>query len=146
MLTARDSVEDVALGLDTGADDYLKKPFSFLELRSRAQALLRRSHNQSSTVLKSADLELDPMKHAVFRAGKNIVLTPKEFSVLEFLMRHKSEVVTRTMIIEHVWDYNFEGMSNVVDVFIATLRRKIDKGQKIKLLSTLHGVGYRIAD
>lgn len=146
MLTARSTTEDVALGLDTGADDYLKKPFSFLELRSRIQALLRRSNNQSSTILKIEDLELDPLKHTVTRNRKNISLTPKEFSVLEFLMRHKNEVVTRTMIIEHVWDYNFEGMSNVVDVFIATLRRKIDKGQKIALLHTLHGVGYKVSN
>ncbi len=144
ILTAKDTVEDVALGLDTGADDYLKKPFSFLELRSRVQALLRRSHNQTSTVLKADDLELDPVKHSVCRAGKNMILTPKEFSVLEFLLRHKNEVVTRTMIIEHVWDINYEGMSNVVDVFVATLRRKIDKGQKTKLLKTLHGVGYQL--
>ncbi|KKU92252.1 MAG: Response regulator receiver domain protein (CheY-like) [Microgenomates group bacterium GW2011_GWA1_48_10] len=144
MLTAKTEDEDVALGLDNGADDYLKKPFSFLELRSRIQALLRRSHNQHLTALTLADLELDPIKHTVTRGGKNILLTPKEFSVLEFLMHHKNEVVTRTMIIEHVWDYNFEGMSNVVDVFIATLRRKIDKASKVKLLTTLHGVGYRI--
>lgn len=145
ILTARTEVEDIALGLDTGADEYLKKPFSFVELRSRIQALLRRSHNQNSTVLTVANLELDPIKHTVVRSGKNISLTPKEFSVLEFLMRHKNEVVTRTMIIEHVWDYNFDGMSNIVDVFIATLRRKLDKNTKIKLLHTLHGVGYKIS-
>lgn len=145
ILTAKTEVEDIALGLDTGADDYLKKPFSFVELRSRIQALLRRSHNQNSTVLTVADLELDPVKHTVVRSDKNISLTPKEFSVLEFLMRHKNEVVTRTMIIEHVWDYNFDGMSNIVDVFIATLRSKLDKNTKIKLLHTLHGVGYKMA-
>ena len=144
MLTAKTEIEDVASGLDIGADDYIKKPFSFVELRSRIQALLRRSHNQNSTVLTVGDLELDPIKHTAIRSGKNISLTPKEFSVLEFLLRHKNEVVTRTMIIEHVWDYNFEGMSNIVDVFVATLRRKIDKGAEVKLLTTLHGVGYRI--
>ncbi len=146
MLTAKDTVKDTALGLDSGADDYVKKPFSFIELRSRVQALLRRSHNQPATILKAADLTLDPVKHDVVRAGKNIALTPKEFSILEFLLRHVNEVVSRTMIIEHVWDYNFEGMSNVVDVFLATLRRKIDKRAKFKLLQTLHGVGYRLSD
>lgn len=146
MLTAKDTVRDTALGLDSGADDYVKKPFSFIELHSRVQALMRRSHNQPTTVLKVADLELDPVKHLVRRAGKNIPLTPKEFSILEFLLRHKNEVVSRTMIIEHVWDYNFEGMSNVIDVFFVSLRRKIDKGSKNKLLHTLHGIGYRLTD
>lgn len=146
MLTAKDTVEDTALGLDSGADDYVKKPFSFIELRSRVQALLRRSHNQPATILKAADLTLDPVKHFVVRAGKSIALTPKEFSILEFLLRHVNEVVSRTRIIEHVWDYNFEGMSNVVDVFLAALRRKIDKKAKLKLLQTLHGVGYRLSD
>lgn len=146
MLTAKDNIEDTILGLDSGADDYVKKPFSFSELNSRVQALLRRSHGQSSTTLRAADLELDPIKYLVVRSGKNIFLTPKEFSVLEFLLRHKNEVISRTAIIEHVWDYNFEGMSNVVDVFVASIRRKINKGTRNKLLETLHGVGYRISD
>lgn len=145
MLTAKDTVENIIAGLDSGADDYLAKPFSFIELRSRIQALLRRSNNQSTTTLNISNLELDPIKHIVTREGKNISLTPKEFSVLEFLMRHKNEVVTRTMIIEHVWDYNFDGMSNIVDVFIATLRRKVDKNAKTKLLHTLHGIGYKLS-
>ncbi len=145
MLTAKDTVEDIAVGLDSGADDYLAKPFSFIELRSRVQALIRRSHNNPSGTLKLADLELDPIKHTAVRADKELKLTPKEFAVLELLLRHKGEVVTRTMIIEHVWDYNFDGMSNIVDVFIATLRAKLDKNSKTKLLHTLHGVGYKMA-
>ncbi len=145
MLTAKDTVEDIATGLDSGADDYLAKPFSFIELRSRVQALIRRSHNSPSGTLKLADLELDPIKHTAMRADKELKLTPKEFAVLELLLRHKGEVVTRTMIIEHVWDYNFDGMSNIVDVFIATLRAKLDKSSKTKLLHTLHGVGYKMA-
>ena len=129
MLTAKDTVEDIASGLDSGADDYLAKPFSFIELRARLQAL-----------------ELDPAKHVVKRGSRKISLTPKEFSILELLLRHKGEVVTRTMIIEHIWDYNFDNMSNVVDVFIATLRKKIDNEEKVKLIHTTHGVGYKISE
>lgn len=145
ILTAKTTIDDKVAGLDTGADDYLIKPFSFLELRSRVHALIRRSNKEASPVIKIADLELDPTKRTVQRGGQNISLTPKEFSILEFLMRHKNEVITRTMIVEHVWDYNFESMSNVVDVFMATLRRKIDKNSKVKLIHTIHGVGYRIS-
>src|SRR3989337_1185020 len=128
-----------------GADDYMTKPFSFLELRSRIHALIRRSKQEPSPTLTISDLELDPIKHKVERGGKPISLTPKEFSVLELLLRHKDEVVTRTMIIEHVWDYNFDGMSNIVAVFVASLRRKVDKGSKVKLIHTIHGVGYKIS-
>lgn len=145
MLTAKSTVEDKISGLDAGSDDYVTKPFSFLELRSRIHALIRRSKQEPSPTLAIADLVLDPIKHKVTRAGREIVLTPKEFSVLEILLRHKDEVVTRTMIIEHVWDYNFDSMSNVVDVFIAALRRKIDKRAEVKLIHTLHGVGYKIS-
>ena len=145
MLTAKTTIDDKVAGLDAGADDYLTKPFSFLELRSRIHALIRRGNKESMPVIKISDLKLDPVKREVLRAGKMISLTPKEFSILEFLMRHKNEVVTRTMIIEHVWDYNFESMSNVIDVFIATLRRKIDKNAKVKLIHTIHGVGFRIS-
>src|SRR3990172_3108832 len=143
MLTAKSQVEDKVAGLDSGADDYLTKPFAFLELRSRIQALLRRSRQEASPLMTLGDLELDPIRHKVIRAGRSVDLTPKEFAVLEFLLRHKDEVVTRTMITEHVWDYNFEGMSNVVDVFMATLRRKIDKAAAVKLIHTVHGAGYR---
>lgn len=146
LLTAKSTVEDKVAGLDSGADDYLTKPFAFLELRSRIHALIRRSKHEPAPLLSIANLTLDPIKHTLVRAGKQIELTPKEFSVMELLLRHKGEVVTRTMIIEHVWDYNFDSMSNVVDVFIGSLRRKIDKGVKVKLISTIHGVGYKISE
>jgi len=146
MLTAKTTIEDKVAGLDSGADDYMTKPFSFLELRSRIQALIRRSLQESSPILKVADLIVDPIKHTVTRNNKNIILTPKEFSILELLLRHKDEVVTRTMITEHAWDYNFDSMSNIVDVFVASLRRKIDKTAGKKLIHTVHGVGYRLTE
>ena len=155
MLTAKTTIEDKVAGLDSGADDYMTKPFSFLELRSRIQALIRRSLQESSPILKVADLIVDPIKHTVTRNNKNIIRTPKEFSILELLLRHKDEVVTRTMITEHAWDYNFDSMSNIVDVFVASLRRKIDKqslAERVgkaagkKLIHTVHGVGYRLTE
>ncbi len=146
MLTARGEIEDKIEGLDSGADDYLTKPFVFAELRARINALLRRSYHQVSNNLSLADLDIDPVKHTVNRAGKPIKLTPKEFAILELLLRRKHEVVTRTQMIEHVWDYNFESLSNVVDVFMGTLRKKIDKGYHIALIHTLHGVGYMATD
>lgn len=146
MLTARSEIEDKVTGLDSGADDYLTKPFAFEELKARINALLRRSYHQVSNSLKLADLDVDPVKHTAVRENKPIKLTPKEFSILELLLRRKHEVVTRTQIIEHVWDYNFDSLSNVVDVFIGTLRKKIDKGYKISLIHTLHGVGYMASD
>ncbi len=144
MLTAKSTTEDKVAGLDSGADDYITKPFSFIEFRSRIHALIRRSHQETSPVLLIDGLELDPLKHTVSRDTKALTLTPKEFAVLELMMRHKGEVVSRTMIIEHVWDYNFDGMSNVVDVFVGTLRKKIDLHAKKKLIQTVHGVGYKI--
>lgn len=146
MLTAKTAVEDRVAGLDSGADDYLAKPFAYMELRSRVHALIRRSKQEPSPILKIADLQVDPLKHKATRAEKPIALTPKEFAVLELLLRHKDEVVTRTMVTEHVWDYNFDSMSNVVDVFVAALRRKVDKGAKIPLIHTVHGVGYKISE
>src|SRR4030065_2232419 len=143
MLTAKTTIEDKVAGLDSGADDYMTKPFAYLELRSRIHALLRRSTGEISPMLTLVDLSVDPIKHTVIRDGTKIILTPKEFSILELLMRHMDEVVTRTMITEHVWDYNFDGMSNVVDVFVASLRRKIDKKSPHKLIHTIHGVGYK---
>ncbi len=146
MLTAKTTVEDRVAGLDSGADDYLAKPFAYIELRSRAHALIRRSKSDTSTVLKVSDLEVDPLKHKASKGGKPIDLTQKEFSVLELLLRHKDEVITRTMITEHVWDYNFDSMSNVVDVFVSALRRKIDKNKRTSLIHTVHGVGYKISE
>lgn len=144
LLTAKTTVEDKVAGLDSGADDYLVKPFSFIELKSRIHALIRRNRSDVSPVLAYGDLELDPLRHTVRRNGAAVMLTPKEFSILEFLMRHKEEVVTRTMITEHVWDYNFDSMSNVVDVFLASLRKKIDRPARPKLIHTIHGIGYVI--
>ncbi|OGV93962.1 DNA-binding response regulator [Microgenomates group bacterium RIFCSPLOWO2_01_FULL_47_10] len=146
ILTAKSATEDKVAGLDSGADDYITKPFSFVEFRSRVHALIRRSHQETLPILMVKDLVVDPLKHIVKRAQKIIDLTPKEFAILELFLRHKGEVVSRTMIIEHVWDYNFDGMSNVVDVFVGTLRKKIDNGSKIKLVQTVHGVGYKVGD
>lgn len=144
MVTAKSTTEDKVAGLDSGADDYMTKPFSFIEFRSRIHALIRRSHQETSPILRADDLEVDPLKHIVKRGEREINLTPKEFAVLEFLLRHKSEVVSRTMIVEHVWDYNFDGMSNVVDVFVVSLRKKVDGRFKKKLIQTVHGVGYKV--
>jgi DNA-binding response OmpR family regulator len=146
MLTARATVEDKVAGLDSGADDYMTKPFAFVELRSRIHALIRRSAVESSPLLTLGNLTVDPIRHTVVRGIERIALTPKEFSILEFLLRHRDEVVTRTMITEHVWDYNFDGMSNVVDVFMAGLRRKIDRNAEQKLIHTIHGVGYKMGE
>lgn len=146
VLTAKSQIEERVAGLEAGADDYLTKPFAFIELKARIQALLRRSHQQTETIIKIADLEIDPIKHIVKRNNKNISLTPKEFAILEYLARHKNQAVTRTQITEHTWDYNFDSMSNVIDVFIATLRKKVDGGQKKKLIKTVHGVGYKITE
>lgn len=146
MLTAKTQTEEKVAGLDAGADDYLIKPFAFTELKARLQALLRRGHNSTDLILKLADLEIDPAKHMVKRSNQSISLTPKEFAILEYLMRYKDEVVTRTQITEHVWDYNFDALSNVVDVFIASLRKKINQHSKKNLLYTIHGVGYKVTD
>lgn len=146
MLTAKSQVEDRVAGLNVGADDYLTKPFEFVELKARVNALLRRNYRQPETIISIDNLEIDPAKRIVKRGGKVITLTPKEFSILEFLARHKNKPVTRTQITEHTWDYNFDSLSNVVDVFIATLRKKIDGEQKKKLIQTVHGVGYVISE
>lgn len=145
ILTAKTTLDDKIAGLNSGADDYLTKPFAFLELSARVGALIRRSQRTPAMQLSAADLVLDPIKHLVKRAGRQIKLTPKEFSILELLLRHKDEVVSRTVITEHVWDYNFDGMSNVVDVFVAALRKKIGDSGKKRIIQTVHGVGYRIA-
>jgi len=146
MLTAKSSLEEKVTGLDAGADDYMTKPFAFLELRSRVHALIRRSHQEIAPVLKEADLELDSLKRKVTKKGKVIELTPKEFAVLEILLRRKGQTVSRTMLIEHVWDYNFDGMSNVVDVIINQLRKKLDHIGIPNIIKTAHGVGYKIGE
>ena len=145
ILTAKTTLDDKVAGLNSGADDYLTKPFAFLELSARIAALIRRSQAIPVAQLSVADLILDPTKHLAKRGARQIKLTPKEFSILELLLSHKDDVVSRTVITEHVWDYNFDGMSNVVDVFVASLRKKIGDTGKDKIIQTVHGVGYRIA-
>jgi heavy metal response regulator len=142
MLTAKDSIEDVVKGLDKGCDDYLTKPFAFAELLARVRALLRRKGREPAGELHVADLVLDPVTHAVSRGGKKIDLTAKEYALLEYLMRHADRVVTRTMISEHVWDYHFDPMTNVIDVYVNHLRGKIDVDSSQKLIHTIRGVGY----
>jgi two-component system, OmpR family, copper resistance phosphate regulon response regulator CusR len=142
VLTQRSRVEDRVQCLDTGADDYLAKPFSFNELSARIRALVRRSHLPSESVLTVADLKLDRVQRVVERAGRRIELTTKEFALLEYLMRHAGRSVTRSMIIEHVWNLTFDTTTNVVDVYINYLRRKIDDGHAVKLIHTVRGVGY----
>jgi two-component system copper resistance phosphate regulon response regulator CusR len=141
VLTAKDSVDDRVAGLDHGADDYLVKPFAFAELSARARALLRRGAHQS-TILHIADLKIDTVTRTVTRAGRKIELSAKEFAMLEFLLRNAERPVTRTMIIEHVWDIHFDSVTNVVDVYINYLRNKIDKGFSPPLIRTVRGVGY----
>jgi two-component system, OmpR family, copper resistance phosphate regulon response regulator CusR len=145
VLTQRTRVEDRVQCLDTGADDYLAKPFSFSELSARIRALVRRSHLPSESVLEVADLKLDRVQHLVQRAGRRIDLTTKEFSLLEYLMRNAGRRITRSMIIEHVWNLTFDTTTNVVDVYINYLRRKIDDGHETKLIHTVRGVGYELS-
>lgn len=144
MLTARDTVEQRVTGLDAGADDYLTKPFAFAELLARLRALLRREPLGQNTVLRVADLELDTATRTVTRAGRPIALTYKEYSLLEYLMRRANRVLTRSMIAEHVWDYDFDTLTNVIDVHIRALRRKIDDPFPQKLIHTVRGAGYRL--
>lgn len=146
MLTARNTVEDRIKGLDAGADDYLIKPFAFGELVARIRALLRREKTVSSTKLQVGDLILDPATHEVFRSGKEIQLSGKEYRLLDYMMRRPGNVCTRTMIGEHIWGYNFTDDSNVIDVYISYLRRKIDSGFRNKLIHTVRDVGYKIQD
>ncbi|MEX1253155.1 MAG: response regulator transcription factor [Dehalococcoidia bacterium] len=144
MLTAKDAVEDRVRGLDSGADDYLVKPFAFAELLARVRALLRREQAVHGSLLQVDDLELDTATRTASRGGEPIELTTKEYAILEYLMRHPSQVLTRTMIAEHVWNYDFDAESNVIDVHVRNLRRKIDDSFQAKLLQTVRGAGYRI--
>ncbi len=142
MLTAKDSLEDKIKGLDSGADDYLTKPFAFSELIARIRAILRRDSTEKSNILKFHDLQLDLITHKVYRAGEEIELTNKEYSLLEYFMRSPNKILTRTMISESVWTYDFDTYTNVIDVYINFLRNKIDKKGLSKLIHTVRGVGY----
>lgn len=142
ILTATDHVTERVACLDAGADDYLTKPFSFSELSARVRALFRRKGRPVQTLLRTQDLELDCVRRTVRRAGKEIELTPKEFSLLEYFMRNPGRRITRNMIIEHVWKLSPDTMTNVVDVYVNYLRKKIDDGAKTKLIHTVRGVGY----
>jgi DNA-binding response OmpR family regulator len=147
MLTARDAVEDRVSGLDAGADDYLVKPFALKELLARLRALSRRSGEAPKTTLvQVADLTLDTATHRVQRDGVDIQLTAKEFAILEYLMRHRDHVLSRVTIADHVWSYGTYNQSNVVDVYIRNLRRKIDDAHEMKLIHTVRGVGYQLSD
>ena len=142
LLTVRANIEDKVLGLDAGADDYLTKPFAFRELVARIRALLRRQTEAKLPVLRFADLTLDPARRMVFRGAKKIDLTAKEYALLDYFIRNPGRVLTRTMIADHVWDYNFDSMTNIIDVYVNYLRRKIDSDREHKLIHTVRGVGY----
>jgi DNA-binding response OmpR family regulator len=144
MLTARDAIDDRVAGLDSGADDYLAKPFAFRELLARVRALLRREGRSRDPVLRVADLEIDTVSHEVRRAGKPLELTSKEYAILEYFARNPNRVLTRTQIAEHVWDYDFVAMSNVIDVYVGYLRRKLGDDGESRLLRTIRGAGYQL--
>lgn len=146
MLTAKDTLSDKVLGLDSGADDYLPKPFAFEELLARVRALLRRGSPEKNLILKVMDLSLDTQTHVVTRNNNTISLTPKEYSILEYLLRNKNRVISRTILSEHVYDYHFDSDTNVIDVYINKLRNKIDKGFDTPVIYTVRGVGYLIKD
>ncbi|MFH1416412.1 MAG: response regulator transcription factor, partial [Elusimicrobiota bacterium] len=146
MLTSRDELKDKVKGLDAGADDYLTKPFEFEEFLARVRALLRRKKSEKVTTLKVADLELDQLTHKVKRAGKDIKLTSKEYTLLQYLMVNSHQVVTRTMLSDHVWNEDFDTFTNIIDVYVNYLRNKIDKKFDKKLIHTIRGTGYILTD
>lgn len=145
LLTAKDTVDDKVLGLDAGADDYLVKPFSFKELLARVRALMRRHEGaDKNSKLTSYDLTLDLLTRRVERGGSEIELTNKEFALLEFLMQNQGQVLSRTLIAEHVWDYDFYNQSNIIDVYVRQLRKKIDDPFELKLINSVRGAGYKL--
>lgn len=144
MLTAKDTVDDRVKGLDAGADDYLIKPFAFNELLARIRALLRREGRTKSPEIRVGDLVLNTLTRQIWRGEREIELTTKEYVILEYLMRHPNAVITRTMIEEHAWDYDFDSLSNLVDVYMGRLRRKIDLDGEESLIQTVRGAGYRL--
>ncbi len=141
-LTAKDTVDDIVHGLDQGSDDYLTKPFAFAELLARVRALIRRSATERGAEIEFGDLKLDPVAHKVWRANREIELTAKEYALLEYFMRNPGQVLTRTMIAEHVWDYTFDSFTNIIDVYVNYLRKKIDRDFDKKLIHTVRGIGY----
>jgi two-component system OmpR family response regulator len=144
MLTARDAVEDRVAGLDTGADDYLTKPFSFAELSARLRALGRRGPIEQPTVLAAGDLRLDPAAKRVSRGGADISLSAREYALLETFMRRPGQALDRFQLLEHAWDYEYENRSNVVDVYVRYLREKVDRPFGVKSIETVRGAGYRL--
>jgi two-component system OmpR family response regulator len=146
VLTARDAIEDRVTGLDLGADDYMTKPFSFAELLARLRALIRRGPTERAAVLRMGDLALDPASHEVTRGSTHVALTAKEFALLEYLMRRPGQVLSRSQILEHVWDFGFDGDSNVVDVYVRYLREKIDRPFGLDSIETVRGSGYRLRE
>lgn len=146
ILTARDTIQDKVTGLDSGADDYLAKPFSFEELLARIRALLRRNSVDKNNILKAGDLKLDTQAHKAYRNDIEIQLTAKEYAILEYLMRNKNRVVSRTKISEHIYEFHFDPETNVIDVYINKLRNKVDKGFEKPIIRTVRGVGYLIKD
>lgn len=146
LLTIRAMIEDKVLGLDAGADDYLTKPFSFQELLARIRALFRRRAEAEPALLQIADLTLDPSRRVVRRGTEKIDLSTKEFALLDYFMRNPGRVLTRTMIAEHVWDYDFDTTTNVIDVYVNFLRKKIDIDRSVKLIHTIRGVGYMMQE
>jgi len=141
-LTAKDTVDDIVSGLDVGSDDYLTKPFAFAELVARVKALIRRGSQDRGAELLFADLRLDPVSHRVWRDNTEIDLTSKEYALLEYFLRNANQVLTRTMIAEHVWDYTFDSFTNIIDVYVNYLRKKVDRNYDKKLIHTVRGVGY----
>jgi DNA-binding response OmpR family regulator len=144
MLTAKDGELDEAEALDSGADDYLTKPFSYVVLLARIRSLLRRDARERPTVLEAGDLKLDPASRRCWRAGTEVALTPREFSLLEFLLRHKGEALAKSEILAHVWDFDFEGDPNIVEVYVRHLREKLDRPFERNALQTVRGSGYRM--
>jgi heavy metal response regulator len=142
LLTVRATIEDKVLGLDSGADDYLTKPFAFQELVARVRALLRRRADAEPTLLQVADLTLDPARHVVMRRGQKIDLTSKEYALLHYFLENPGRVLSRAMIADHVWNYDFDTGTNVIDVYVNYLRKKVDSGRKPKLIHTIRGAGY----